>query len=307
MEYTAVDMLKIIVGNVRRTYYDYWRNFCKIYSPKRYADILYKETFGYPINWKHPRDLNEVINVLAFEKDTTRWAYFADKYRVREYVKRCGLESILIPILGVWDRVEDIDLSTLPSRFVLKTNNGSGDVLVVRDKNIVTKEALLRHFNDHSLNFGIETAEPHYLRIKSCIIAEELLDVSLQSIKSSSLVDYKIWCINGKPCYIYVCYNRTAHRIVVGTYDVNWNFHPEFSVSSDHYQLMEKPIPAPYNLQKMLNIATQLAGTLPLVRVDLYEVDKKVYFGEMTLTSAGGRMTYFSPDFLKKMGKKVKF
>lgn len=307
MKYTVDHILNIILGYVRRGYYDHWRSLCKKYSPKRYADCLYKETFGYSIDWKHPRDLNEVINVLAFKKDTTEWARFADKYRVREYVKECGLESILIPLLEVWDRVEDIEFSALPNQFVLKTNNGSGDVLIVRDKNIVTREALLQHFQGHNLNFGRETAEPHYLRIKQRIIAEELLDVSLQSVKSSSLVDYKIWCINGKPCYIWVCYNRTAHSIVVGTYDVNWNFHPEFSVPSDHYQLMEKTIPAPYNLKRMLNIATRLAGNLPLVRVDLYEVDKKVYFGEMTLTSAGGRMNYFSPKFLKEMGDKVKF
>ncbi|MBQ0075756.1 MAG: glycosyltransferase [Bacteroidales bacterium] len=278
----------------------------RIHHMKEYANQLYKETFGYNIDWEHPRDLNEVINVLAFTTNTRMWSRLADKYRVRKYVKSKGLEHILVPLLGVWKNPDDIDFSKLPDKFVLKANNGSGDVIIVNDKSQINESEIKLFFKQLlKEQFGMWSAEPHYLRIPPRVIAEELLDVNAQPINSSSLIDYKIWCINGKPQYVWACYNRTKDSVQVGTFDLNWQFHPELSVSTDHYQLMEKPIVKPESLSKMLEYAERLSQGFPQVRVDFYEVNGKPYFGEMTFTSAAGRMDFYTSEFLTLLGKQV--
>lgn len=273
---------------------------------KEYADQLYKEAFGYGIDWEHPRDLNEVINVLAFTTDTKMWSRLADKYRVREYVKSKGLEHILVPLLGVWKNPDDIDFDKLPDKFVLKANNGSGDAVIVNDKSKINESEIKAFFKQRFREkIGLWSAEPHYLRIPPRVIAEELLDVNAQSIKSSSLVDYKIWCINGKPEYVFVAYDRTKDTIKVGVYDLNWQFHPEYSIPTNHCLLMREPISRPTSLEQMISIARHLSNGFPQVRVDLYEIDGKPYFGELTFTSACGRMDYFTNEFLKQMGEEV--
>ena len=144
--------------------------------------------------------------------------------------------------------------------------------------------------------------EPHYNSIKPCIIAEELLDNTKQPIASSSLIDYKIWAFDGKPAYIWVCFNRTHHSVDVGVYDLDWNFHPEFSISTPHYRLTDIAVPRPKSLDQMLRAASILSKGFPELRVDLYEVDNKPYFGELTFTSAGGFNDFYSQDFLNILG-----
>lgn len=151
-------------------------------------------------------------------------------------------------------------------------------------------------------NIGALAAEPHYRNMKPCVIAEELL---LPDEGESSLTDYKIWCFRGKASYIWVCRDRSkdgssAH---VMTYDLDWNPHPEFSIFDSDY-LQAEPIPQPANLDRMIEVAERISKGFPEVRVDLYSVGNKVYFGEMTFTSQGGLMKFFSEDFLMECGKK---
>lgn len=108
----------------------FWGRFC----PRKLASILYKKYMGGKIDWKNPIDLNEKINWQKFYADTSEWTRLADKYRVREFVKERGLGEILIPLLGVWNKAEDIAYDSLPNSFVLKTNNGAGSVIIVDNK-----------------------------------------------------------------------------------------------------------------------------------------------------------------------------
>ena len=161
-------------------------------APKRYADLLFFRTFKRHINWEDPQDINEKINWLKFNGDTSMWPLLADKYRVREYVAERGLAHLLVPIYGHWDKVEDIDWESLPNQFVMKTNNGSGDALICKDRSTLDIEHWKRHFAKQlKLKFGYAHAEPHYNKIKPCIIVEELLDATKQPIQSSSIADYK--------------------------------------------------------------------------------------------------------------------
>lgn len=275
-------------------------------SPKTLAGIHFKNAFGKPLDWRAPQNVNEKINWLKFYSDTSAWTILADKYRVREFVKQRGLESMLVCLYGRWDNPADIDWDQLPSQFILKTNNGSGKVCICQDlEHFDKKNAVVKLQKQMKEELGIMMAEPHYNKIKPCIIAEELLDATKQPIKSSSLIDYKIWAFNGKPAYIWACYNRTEHSVEVGVYDLEWNFLPEFSVSTEHY-VLGKPIPKPQSLQKMIEAASVLSAGFPVVRVDLYEVDGKAYFGEMTFTPAAGYNNFYTEDFLQILGRLTK-
>lgn len=275
-------------------------------SPMLLTKILYKKTFGKPLNLKHPQTLNEKIHWMKFYGDTSQWTLLSDKYRVREYVKEKGLEHILVKLYGVWVDANDIDWDKLPDQFVLKANNGCGDVTICKDKSNLDKQKLIAYYNGlMKEKFGIQTGQLHYKDIKPCIIAEELLDASKQETPSSSLIDYKIWCFNGKPSYVFVVLNRTKIHANHMLFGIDWSDYSECVKATSHFAIYDKSVERPKRLAEMINVASILSKGHPEMRVDLYEVDGKIYFGELTLTSACGYMDYFTEDLLKKMGSMV--
>ena len=141
--------------------------------------------------------------------------------------------------------------------------------------------------------------------MKPCVIAEELLDPLKQPIETDTLIDYKIWCFNGKPRYIWACYNRHKDSVEVATYDLIWNRHDEKSIFTSHYKRANLNLPKPKSLKEMLEMASKLSEGIPQVRVDLYEIDGKPYFGEMTFTSAGGFNNFYTQEFLNELGSYV--
>ena len=277
------------------------------YFPKKLASIRYKDCYGISINWKHPKTIDEKIQWLKYNTDTTQWTLLADKYRVRKYVADCGLDDILVPLYGKWDKPEDIDWKSLPQQFVMKTNNASKTVLICKDKDNLDTDWWTKEIDRwmHS-DYSIEKGETHYRAIPPCIIAEQLLDVTKQSVQSSSLIDYKVWAFDGKPAYIWCCLNRTPESIEVITYDTEWNAHPEYSENSYHFYLTDKRLPRPVTLDKMLSAAATLSKGFPQVRVDFYEVDGKLYFGEMTFTSSAGMNSFYTREFLLELGSLAK-
>lgn len=234
------------------------------------------------------------------------WTRLADKYRVREYVEGCGFKDTLVELYGVWDNASDIDFENLPNSFVLKANHGSGEIKLVHDKKLIDKENLVSYFNKAiSKSYGEIEAGKHYFRIKPCIIAEQLLINDLLSKEySKSVIDYKVWCFNGKAYYTLVCCNRNIHEVEVLLYDRDWQAHPEYSVFTRHYQ-RGHVISRPENYDFMIKMSETLARPFPCVRVDLYNIGGKIYFGEMTFTSLGGMMNYFTSDFLDKAGSLI--
>ena len=261
---------------------------CHVLTPIRVAKLRYMYIMHKWPHFEHPTDLNEKINYLKFYGDTSKWPMLTDKYAVRKYIESIGLGDILVKLYGKWDSVEDINWDVLPNKFVMKCNNGSGDVLICKDKS------------------KLDIAEPQYALIKPCIIAEELLDSSTQPCGSSSLVDYKIWCFNGKPHSVWCCYNRKQYYANVGVYDLNWQYHPECSVFTKHYKESSKLLPKPVNFGRMLEIAQRLSKGFPVLRVDLYNVNGHVYFGELTFTSQSGCMNFYSQQYLDETGSIIK-
>lgn len=276
------------------------------FFPKKVIDYRFYDAYGRFINWNSPKSLDEKINWLKIYSDTSLWPILADKYEVRKYVSERGFTDSLVKLYGKWDKVEDIDWNSLPNHFIIKTNNGSGDVIKCYNKNTFDYQKSIKTLKKLlHLKFGYDMGEQQYAKIRPCIIAEELLDSNNQAFKSDSLIDYKFLSFNGKPTYIWVCFNRTHHSTDVAVYDLEWHFHPEFSVSTSHYKLCTKPLPRPKALEEMLHMASVLSKGFPFVRVDLYEVGGKAYFGEMTFTPAAGFNTFFSNKFQMILGKKI--
>lgn len=263
------------------TYYRYGKE-----HPMWLANKLYKKKFGRSINWEHPIEMNEKIRWMQFFTDTTSWSRLADKYQVRKYIQEKGYGNILIPLLGVWTEAKDIDFSKLPNSFVIKTNHGSGDVFIVKDKKDIDLEELrskLKYYLEKP--FGYASVELHYLNIRPCIIAEEMLPID--TVFSSSMVDYKFYCINGKPYCCAVFYDRDpiTHLTNSTFYDMKWNRHDEWR--SPHVTTPSKDIPKPFTLEYMIQACYDLASDFIFVRLDFYEVNKQLYFGEFTFTPAG--------------------
>lgn len=269
------------------------------HNPTLLVKIRYFVRFHRRLNLKKPKTLNEKILYLSLKTDTSAWTRLADKYTVREYVKNRGLEDSLTKMYAHWISEKDVSFEELPEQFVIKSVQGSGDVIIVRDKSKMNKEDVLKQIQVmlHE-SFGALEGGKHYLRIKPSVIVEEMLP----TINGSSLTDYKIWCFNGVPEYIMTCSSRTSDSVCLGLYDRDWHYHPEYMVFSKSYREEKTLIPQPDNLDKMLSYASILSEGFPVVRVDLYNIEGVIYFGEMTFTSLGGLMDYYSDDFQRLAG-----
>lgn len=277
--------------------------FMGVHFPGILLRLRYLVRFGRLPKLSHPRDLNEKILYLKLYSDTSEWSRLADKYEVRKYIQTCGLDDILIPLYEVWTEASDITLDGLPDRFILKANNGDGkgSYHIVKDKEAEDLDEI-RSLAEKWLsekNIGALAAEPHYKSIPPKILAEELLEP-----KNSGLTDYKIWCFNGKAHSILTCSDRSSGSVALGTYDLNWNYLQDAMIRSKEYPEGEI-LPRPENLDRMIEIAEKLSKPFPEVRVDLYDVNGQVYFGELTFTSLGGMMNYYTPETLLEMGSHI--
>ena len=275
-------------------------------KPRYAQDVIYYHTYKKRMDLENPKDLIEKIHYLLYKTDTSMWTLCADKYRMREYVASKGLEDYLPKLYGHWEDPEMIDFSTLPDEFVLKSNNGCGTVMIVHDKTQLDMVATKKLLKSWLKPYGYFGGQTHYLKIKPCIIAEELLHQSEDQRVFSpySLVDYKMWCFNGEPESIWVAYNRhDALMVNMALYDKEWNPIPQHlnNTKLEKYD-PHVSIPKPNCLEDMLCIANKLAEPFPEVRVDFYVVNGKPVIGELTFTTGYG---YFTHEYYKYLGSKV--
>ena len=274
---------------------------------KEMRRTYYKVYHRYP-NLDEPKNLIEKIYWMQLHTDTSLWTKCADKYAMREYVKECGYEDYLPKNYGKWECAADIDFNMLPKEFVLKTNNGCGTVLVVRDKSKLNEKKTRKQLQQWlNVPFGWRGAELHYTRIKPCIIAEELLhqDEDQREISPDSMIDYKVWCINGEPESIFVAYNRqNASHINTALFDVHWNSLAKYLQNThDDVFLEGVEIPKPDCLAEMLAMAKEISRPFPEVRVDFYVVDGRPVIGELTFSTGFG---YFTDEYYQILGNKLK-
>ena len=299
---------KLIKITLYPLYYFYKKQKFKSFLKKSFkeqAEMVHLCHYKKNIDWLHPRDLNEKIRWLQLNTDTEIWSRLADKYAVRKYVQEKGYEDILVKLYGKWNSADEIDFTTLPNSFILKTNHGSGEVIVVKDKQKANLKKIRRMMQQYlETPFGIKTAEPHYLKIKPCIIAEELLEQD--GGISSSLIDYKFFCFHGKPISCGVFYDRSlkSHSNSMTPYDMDWIKHEEWR--RQDLKMAFKNIPKPVTFDRMIQACQDLAAQFPFVRMDFYEVKGHLYFGEFTFTPAALTGGSFTQEIMEEWGKLLK-
>lgn len=280
------------------TYIYYTNKYQYLKNPQKLANKSYSKAFKKDINWEHPKDLIEKIIWMQFSTDTSLWSELADKYKVRSYIKKVCPECNLPELYGKYENVEEIDFKALPKQFVIKTNNGCGSVIIVRDKSKINIRKINKTLNKWlKLDYGYINAQSHYLRIPKSIIIEEFLS---DKEDSTSLKDYKFWCFNGIPetCLVVSERNISKHQYKLSQYDINWN---NISYNIKKSFRSSENIEKPKNYETMLEYCKKITCNIPCVRLDLYNINGKIYFGELTFTSGFG---YYTVDFYNYLGSK---
>ena len=266
----------------------------------RYLLTFYLETRHWPRLF-FPRDYRDFIFRDNFFNCHKKHAFLADKLKVRTYVEECGLGGILTNLYGAWDDAAKIDFEELPNQFAIKCNHSCGMNIIVSDKEKLDIESTRRELNSWLKTKHPVFYERHYNYIHPMILCEELIPNDVDGYFPR---DYKIHCAKGKPVYIQCCFERSeedAGRRVM--YSTEWtNLH--FILNDSHYTEIE--VPRPKHLDEMLHYAATLSAGLDYARVDFYDTDSRVYFGEITLTPMGGLLSYFSQEALDVMGEAIR-
>lgn len=252
------------------------------------------------LNLKNPQRYTEKIQWYKLHYRHEKMPICVDKYRVREFIEEKGLQDILVKLYAVYESPEEICLADLPEKFILKTTNGSGTNLICRDKSeldeVELKKQVSAYFRQSSASAGREWAYQH---VVPRIIVEELLEDETSTDKA--ICDYKFLCFGGKPEYVVYDMDRfTGHKRNI--YDTEWN---DLHIASD-CPCSDKCCPKPDTLDHMLSIAETLSKDFPAVRVDLYSINGKVYFGELTFFPWSGYVLYNPDQFDFEMGEKFK-
>lgn len=252
---------------------------------------------GKKLNLKTPTTLNEKLMYyklnLYWNNDLVNRC--TDKYTVRSFVEEQGLGKILNPIYGVWERFDDIDFDKLPNQFVLKLNTGSGCNIVCKDKQSFDKEDAKKKFKKWlKKKYGFLTAEQGiYSKAKRLIIAEKYID----SHNNLPPDDYKFFCSYGDVKLMFAACDRYEHKTKFDFYTPDWKW---IDVKNCHPNAGPKPKPKNYEL--MVEYASILSKNFPLVRIDFYDIDGEVVFGEITFTHMGCVHSFDPDSFDKEFG-----
>lgn len=269
------------------------------WDDKKYIKVNYKWCTGRKLNLDYPTLYTEKLQWLSLNDHSDIRTIASDKYAVRDYVsqrmKENHLPDILIPLIAVYDRVDDIDWEKLPKSFVMKANHGSGWNVLVDDKDLCNKAEIMEKLNRWlNSSYYIHSREHQYKNIQPRIVCEKFL----RNDDGSEILDYKFMCFNGIPQMLWIDHNRHTNH-VRNFYDLDGN---PLSYESDEPADYSIKFIKPDNYELMLEIVKVLAKPFKHVRVDLYNLNGKVYFGELTFSSWGGFVVYRTPELDKIWG-----
>ena len=245
------------------------------------------------LNLENPETFQEKIQWLKLHDRNPLYTILVDKVLVKEYVAEKVGNQYVIPMLGVWDRPEDIEWDKLPHRFVLKTNHSGGNngVVICRNKeDFDFEKAILKLTVSLKENIYNNLREWPYKNVKKRVFAEEYVETNPIS---KDLPDYKWYCFKGEPKYCQVIQNRTTNE-TIDFYDTEWKRQEFFGLNPAAHPAAQ-PIAQPANLSTQILIAKRLSKDIPFARIDLYEIGDKVYFGEITFYPASG-LGVFTPN-----------
>ncbi len=263
-----------------------------------YIKLISKGKLGYNINLDHPQTFNEKLNWLKLYNKDSFYATLADKFEVKRIVKERIGNQYVVKNLGCWERFEDINFDNLPSQFVLKCTHDSSGAIICRDKKSFNiDDARKKICGSLKLNYYYACREWAYKNVKPRIIADELLD----DHSGKELNDYKFWCFNGKPTYMYCTVKTEKEGIYENFYDMD--FKPAMINHGWPRRTPEFEKPAAF--EEMKEIAAKLSEGIPFVRIDFFYVEGKVYFGEYTFFDWAGLQPFGSYEQDLELGKLI--
>jgi hypothetical protein len=274
------------------------RGFFHNMNDEAYLKRSFKAEMGYELDLENPRTFNEKLQWLKLYDRNPEYTLMADKYAVRQFVSERIGKDYLIPLLGVWDSFNEIDFDKLPDRFVLKTTHDSGTVMLCKEKESFNvehaKKKLTKSLNR---NFYYGGREWVYKDITPRIIAEEfMVDES-----GTELKDYKFFCFDGEPKGLFVATDRSVHETKFDFFDIEFN---HLGIVQG-YPNSDKSITKPIGLEEMKKIAKTLSRNIPHVRVDLYDVNGRIFFGEMTFFHFCGYVPFEPDEWDLKFGEYI--
>lgn len=281
------------------------KNLGFLFSDKVYLSLRYRCQMGHWIDWKHPKTFTEKLQWLKIYDYKPEYTQMVDKLAAKDYVAARIGEKYIIPTLGVWDKVEEIDWDALPDQFVLKTTHGGGScgVVVCTDKSQLDKEKAIKKLETSmQTNAGETYRERPYLNVPRKILAEKFIaERKLStSLQHNELPDYKFFCFNGEPKFLYVSDSPNHELAFLNT---DWTLAP---FGRKDYKPLQNIPPKPENLDEMLDIARRLSHGKAHIRVDLYNVGGHVYFGELTFYTGAGLIPFTPEEYDKVLGDMLK-
>ncbi len=268
--------------------------FLGVIPDKTFLKILYRIKTGRTLHLKNPVTYSEKLNWLKVYDKNPLYTQLVDKYEVRSYVSQRIGEQYLFPLLGVWDHFDDIDFNSLPDRFVLKCTHDFGSVVIVNNKaDLNISEAKKAINSELQFNFYYRGREWAYKNVKPRIIAEANMQVG-----DKRLVDYKFFCFGGKVKFMFIATGRGTD-LRFDFFDRDYNHLPVVNGVPNADVIPEKPL----NYEEMLEVAEKLAAGIHNVRIDLYNIEGKIYFSEMTFYHNGGMVAFEPYDTDVMLGK----
>ena len=270
-------------------------NLLKWLPDKTYLKVFYRLKFDKKLDLKNPKTFNEKLQWLKLNDRNNDYTNMVDKYSVKEYVANLIGGEYIVHTLGVWNNFDEIDFDLLPEQFVLKCTHDSGGLVICRDKSQFDKQlAKIKIEKSLKVNYYWQSREWPYKYVKPQIIAEQYIQDSADN-SEEGLTDYKFFCFDGEPKAMFIATDRAKRdtETKFDFFDMEFNHLP----FTNGHPNSDKPINKPEQFELMIELAKKLSDGLPHVRVDFYESEGNIYFGELTFFHWGGFVKFDPPEW----------
>lgn len=284
-----------IFGELKR------RGYLDFISDEKMLEILYLRAFHKKLNLAVPETFNEKLQWLKIHDRKPEYTKMVDKYEAKKYVANIIGNEYIIPTLGIWKSFDDIDFDNLPNQFVLKCTHDSGGLIICRDKSKFNKKQARKKIEKSlKVNFYNVGREWQYKSVKPHIIAEQYMEEFDEDKDSSGLMDYKFYCFNGKVRCLYISCGMDNHDTAkVSFLTPSWELAPFSRTDYKSFNTLPKK---PSLFDEMIKLAECLSSNTKFLRVDLYEINGKIYFSELTFAPCSGLMPFEPKEWDKILG-----